>query len=100
MAAVKRAVSRDVCSGLDPDTAHRLTPQKAVESIEKARTGQVKPYRPVLPMAVTIQMSTVEAASVAAQKPGVERVGECTVRARVQRQYRCSCGPLVVIVPT
>jgi D-amino peptidase len=85
-AAVKGAVSRDQCSGLDPDTARRLTAQKVAEAIEKARTGQIEPYKPALPMTVTIQMRTAEAATVAAQKPGVERIDECTVQGYVEQQ--------------
>lgn len=85
-AAVKHAKSHDLCSGLDPDSARRLTAQKVVEAIEKARTGQLKPYKPALPMTVTVQMKAAEAATAAAQRPGVRRVDEYTVEGRVEQQ--------------
>lgn len=85
-AAVKRPVNHGLCSGLDPESARRLTAQKVVEAVQKARTGLIKPYKPALPMTVTIQMRTVEAAEAAAQKPGVRRIDQYTVEKRVERQ--------------
>jgi len=96
-AAVKRAQSYDRCSGLDAESARRLTAQKVAEAIGKARTGQIKPYKPrkpkasvseanILPMTVTIQMKKAEAAAAAAQKPGVQRLGEYTVAGHVEQQ--------------
>ena len=37
-------------------------------------------------MTVTIELKTVEAAALAAEKPGVHRVGERTIEGRVARQ--------------
>jgi D-aminopeptidase len=72
--------------GPDPENARRLTAQKVIEAIEKARTDHFAPYQPDLPMTVTIRMRTMEAADAAAQKPGVERLDETTVSKRVERQ--------------
>jgi len=85
-AAVKQAESHDLCSGLDPESARRLTAQKLVEAIEKARAGRFEPYKPALPMTVSVQMKTVEAAEAAAQKSGVRRVDDYTVEGRVEQQ--------------
>lgn len=85
-ATVKRAESHDLCSGLDPDPARRLTAQKVTEAIEMARTSQFVPYKPTLPMTVTIRMVAAEAAEAAAQKPGVQRIDEYTVAGEVKQQ--------------
>jgi len=85
-ACVKRAESHDLCSGLDAESARRLTAQKVTEAIEKARTSQFKPYKPTLPMTVTIQMRAAEKAEATAQKPGVRRIDEYTVECQVERQ--------------
>ena len=85
-AAVKRAESPALCSGLDPESARRLTAQKVGEAIAKARARRFPPYKPALPMTVTIRMGTAKWAEAAAQKPNARRVNEYTVECRVQRQ--------------
>jgi D-amino peptidase len=78
-ASVKCAESHDLCSGLDPDSARRLTAQKVREAIAKLRAGDFHPYPPALPMTVTVRMTTVEAAEKACQRPTVRRVDAYTV---------------------
>jgi D-amino peptidase len=85
-ANVKHAESHDLCSGLDADSARQLTAQKVGEAINKARTGQFDPYKPTLPMTVTVRMKTAESAETAAQKPQARRIDEYTVEAKVDRQ--------------
>jgi D-amino peptidase len=85
-AGVKHAESHDLCSGLDPDSARRLTAQKVAEAIAKTRTSSPEPYKPKLPMTVTIRMRTAELAEAAAQKPQVQRIDEYTVEGKVERQ--------------
>jgi D-amino peptidase len=85
-ACVKRALSRDFCTGLDPEPARRLTAEKVAEAIAKLRTAKPRPYKPSLPMTVTIRMATVEAADKASTRPGVRRVDADTVESRVDRQ--------------
>ncbi len=85
-ACVKRALSRDFCTGLDAESARRLTALRITEAIEKARTAKPRPYKPVLPMTVTIRMASVEAAEKAATRPGVQRIDEYTVEGRVAQQ--------------
>jgi D-amino peptidase len=85
-AAVKRAESHDLCSGLDPDAARRLTAKKVAEAIEIAQSRRLKPYKPTLPMTVRIRMAKVEAAEAASKKPGVRRVDEFAVESTVEQQ--------------
>ncbi len=85
-AAVKRAESHDLCSGLDAESARRLTAERVTRAIEQARSGSIAPYKPSLPMQVTIRMTSEEAAEKAAQNPGVERIDAHTVERRVERQ--------------
>jgi len=85
-ADVKHAESHDLCSGLDADSAHLLTAQKIGEAIGKARAGQLGPYKPMLPMTVTIRMKTAELAEAAAKKPQVRRIDEYTVEGKIERQ--------------
>jgi D-amino peptidase len=85
-AAVKRAESRDRCSGLDAEAARRLTAEKVAEAIQKARSGHPAPYKPSLPMRVSVRLSSTAAAEAAAAKPGARRVDEDTVEWVVERQ--------------
>jgi len=85
-AAVKHAEDYNLCSGLSSDSARRLTAKKVAEAVSKVRTGQLRPYKPRLPMTVTIRMKTGQAAEAAAQKPAVQRIDEYTVEGQVERQ--------------
>jgi D-amino peptidase len=84
-AAVKRAESENVCSGLDPEAARRLTAEKVAEAIENARAGRARPYKPRLPMTIQVRMTTIQAAEAAAERPGVRRIDDYTVEGRVER---------------
>lgn len=84
-ACVKHAVNPDTCEGLDPASARRLTAEKVAEAIERLRAGRCRPFKPTLPMTVTIRMVTAEKAEEAAKDPDVERLDECTVEGHVER---------------
>jgi D-amino peptidase len=85
-AVVKRDTSPESCTGLDPEAAHKELAKKVAEAVEKLRKGELRPYKPTLPMTVTLRMRTMDGAAKAAQKPGVLRLDDHTVEARVGRQ--------------
>jgi D-amino peptidase len=85
-AVVKQAEAAELCTGLDQKAAHREVERKVAEAIEKARTRQLRPYKPALPMTITVRMRTMEGAAKAAKKPGVLLLDDHTVEARVGRQ--------------
>jgi D-amino peptidase len=85
-ASVKRALGRDLCEGLDEEAARRLTGERVAEAIAALRGGRAAPYKPRLPMAVTVRMHTAEAAERAASRPTVRRLDELTVEGRVDQQ--------------
>src|SRR5438105_1265463 len=85
-AAVKQGTTPELCAGMDQESAHREIERKVAEAIEKARTGALRPYKPALPMTVTVQMRTIDGAAKAAQKPGVLRIDDHIIEARVGRQ--------------
>jgi len=85
-APVKRAVTHDLCAGLDASSARQLTADKVAEAVARARSGLPQPFKPALPMTVTVRMKTVESAEAAALKPGVRRVDDYTVQGCVDRQ--------------
>jgi D-amino peptidase len=85
-AAVKRALSTDLCAGLDPESARRLTATRIAEAIELGRAGRLAPFKPDLPMTVTVRMTSHEAVERACGRPGVRRVDEWTVEGRIERQ--------------
>jgi D-amino peptidase len=85
-AVVKRDTSPDTCTGMDPDAAHRELARKVAEAVQKLRNGELRPYKPALPMTVTLRMRTMDAARKAAERPGVLRLDDHTVEARVGRQ--------------
>lgn len=85
VAPVKRAVSHDVCTGPNSETARRLTADKIAEAIAKLRAGMTRPFKPALPMIVTVRLTSVPAADKATARPGVRRVDEYTVESIVER---------------
>jgi D-amino peptidase len=85
-AVVKRATAPEFCGGMEPEAARRETARKVAEAIEKARTGELRPFKTTLPMTVTIQMRTADAAAKAAERPGVQRLDDHTVEGRAGRQ--------------
>src|SRR5207249_5446275 len=85
-AAVKHGTTTELCAGMDQESAHREVARKVAEAIEKARTGALRPYKPALPMTVTVQMRTMDFAAKVAQRPGVHRIDDHTVEARAGRQ--------------
>ena len=85
-AAVKRAESYELASGLEPEAARQLTAEKVREAIANLRRASPKPYKPSLPMTVTIRMARAEEASAATQRPGVRQLDEHTVECDVDRQ--------------
>ncbi len=85
-AAVKQGTTAELCAGMDQESAHREVARKVAEAIEKARRGELRPFKPALPMTVTVRMRTMDAAAKVAQRPGVLRLDDHTVEARVGRQ--------------
>jgi D-amino peptidase len=83
--AVKRGTT-DSCTGLTPEAAKRETARGIKQSIENLRAGKMRPYKPSLPMTITLRMRTMDAAAKAAHLPGVLRLDDHTVEARVGRQ--------------
>jgi len=84
-APVKRAESFAVAAGLPEGQAHDLVADRIAEAIRRVRAGECSPYRPELPMTVTIDLKKEPAVLKALERPGVERVGELTVQASLQR---------------
>lgn len=83
--AVKRGTT-DSCTGLTPEAARRETARGIKQSILNLRAGKMRSYKPSLPMTITLRMRTMDAAAKAAQRPGVLRLDDHTVEARVGRQ--------------
>jgi D-amino peptidase len=86
-AAVKRGgPNPERCTGLEPAAAHKEIARGIAEAVEGLRAGRMRPYKPDLPMTITLKMRTMDAAAKAAQRPGVLRIDDHTVEARVGRQ--------------
>jgi D-amino peptidase len=85
-AVVKQATAPELATGLPPEAGRRETARKVAEAIEKARSGQLRPFKTTLPMTVTVRMRTMDAAAKVATRPGVQRLDDHTVEARVGRQ--------------
>lgn len=87
-ACVKRAEDDPyVATGLDPDAAHRLVAEKIAEAVKKARTPErPSPYKPSVPLRVSLRMKTEAAADKIARRPGAQRKDPFTVECEVQRQ--------------
>jgi D-amino peptidase len=85
-ACVKRAIARDASAGPHPEEARKLTGRGIAHAVEALRAGRCQPFKPELPMTVTVRMVKAETAEEAAQRPGVERVDEFTLQGTVQRR--------------
>ena len=83
--SVKRGKD-ELCAGLDPGAAHKETARGVAEAVEKLRAGKMRPYKPTLPMTITLRMRTMDAAAKAAQRPGILRLDDHTLEARVGTQ--------------
>ena len=84
-APVKRALSRDLATGLDPESARRLTAEKVGEAIARLRAARPRPFNPSLPMSLTLRMTNVASAETSASRPGVRRVDGYTVESCAER---------------
>lgn len=85
-ASVKRAVSYDQATGLEAGAARAFTAEKVAEAIARARIAKPPPFKPTLPMTVTVRMTSEAAADRAAQRSTVRRVDPLTVEGRVNQQ--------------
>jgi D-amino peptidase len=85
-ACVKEALSEDRCSGPAPQEGRRLTAEGVAQTVARIREGvRPAPYRPRLPLTVSIRMATPADAERAALRPGVQRVDEHTVAGVAER---------------
>jgi D-amino peptidase len=78
--------SPELCDGLTPENGYKETARGIAEAIAKLRAGEMRPYKPRLPMTVTVRLATMDAAAAVAQRPGVRRLDDHTVEARIGRQ--------------
>lgn len=85
-ARVKHAVSHDLCEGLEPEAARRLTAEKVAEAIQKLKTVRPPAFKPSLPLRIAIRMHTEAAAQRAANRAGVKRLDAYTVAWELQSQ--------------
>jgi D-amino peptidase len=83
--AVKRG-SGEQCTGLAPEAAHRETGKGVAQAVANLKAGKPKPFKVRLPITVTVRMRTGDAAAKAAQRPGIMRLDDHTLEARVGRQ--------------
>jgi D-amino peptidase len=74
-------------TGLDPDAAHKLVAEKIAEAMKKLQSPErPAPYKPTLPMRVTIRMKSATSAENASKKPGAMLIDAHTVECEVARQ--------------
>jgi D-amino peptidase len=86
-AAVKRGgANPEKCVGMDPSDAARETARQVKHAVERLKAGDMKPFKPELPMTITLKMRTMDAAAKAAQRPGVLRIDDHRIEARVGSQ--------------
>ncbi len=83
--AVKSGIG-EKCTGLAPEAAHKATAAGVKQAIDNLRAGKARPYKPTIPMTITLRFRTMDAAAKAALRPGVLRLDDHTVEARVGRQ--------------
>jgi D-amino peptidase len=85
-AIVKRAKTTELAGGVAPEAGRRETARKITQAIERLRSGKLRPFKPSLPMTIEVRMRTMDAASKLISRPGVVRLDDHTIEARVGRQ--------------
>jgi D-amino peptidase len=79
-APVKQAVDAELATGLEVAAAHRLTAQRIAEVVDRIRRGQrPAPYKPRLPLQITLRLNSVEAADEAERRSGATRLDATTI---------------------
>ncbi|MDP6040513.1 MAG: M55 family metallopeptidase [Candidatus Latescibacteria bacterium] len=84
-ACVKQAQNNDLCTGPTAKTGRQITATKIREAITKLRDGLTQPYKPKLPLTITITMTTPEAVEKASANPNVNRIDDITIKSRADR---------------
>lgn len=85
--AVKRGgPNPDVCVGLDAESGRRETAKGIAEAVRALQTRKFQPYKPDLPMTVTLRVRTMDQAAALARKLRVPRLDDYTIEARVGSQ--------------
>jgi D-amino peptidase len=83
-ACVKQANVHDICSGLSPEVARKLTSER-VAQVVSAGPSVFESFQPHLPMTVAITFCEADQAEKASLRPGVVRVDEVTIESVVER---------------
>lgn len=85
--AVKRGgPNPEKCVVMEAASARQETAKGVAEAIRTLRSGKLRPFKPVLPMTVTLRLRTMDAAAKLAQKTGTKRLDDHTLEARVGSQ--------------
>ncbi|HHW09713.1 MAG TPA: M55 family metallopeptidase [Firmicutes bacterium] len=77
-AAVKKGVGRARAILVDPDKATEMIREAAFKAM--ALVGKARPFKPILPMEIKLELKCTEYTDGLDQKPGVERLDGRTVR--------------------
>jgi D-aminopeptidase len=78
--------TRNYVAGLDAESARSERARGIAEALAPLPSRNMRPYKPALPMTVTLRLRTMDAAAKAAQAPGVLRLDDHTVEAGVGRR--------------
>jgi len=84
-AAVKYAVGRNKAVSADPDKAYEIIKNAACRAM--SLIGRAKPYKPLLPMEVRLELYRSDYCDSYAGLPGVERIDARNVR-KVVNSYK------------
>ena len=87
-APVKRAVHAELAGGPSAEEGRRLTAQRVRDVVARLRSGlRPPPYKPALPLHLTLRLTTPEEADTVRQRSGARRVDDHTVECRLASQY-------------
>lgn len=81
-ACVKQAQTNDLCTGPNAKEGQQITATKIQEAIANLHAGHSQPYKPDLPLTITIAMTTPEAAQKTAERANVHLVDDITIESR------------------
>ena len=87
-APVKRAVHAELADGMSAEEGRRLTAQRVAETVKRIRAGQrPAPYKPALPLHLSLRLTTTEEADKLQQRSGASRVDDHTIECHLTSQH-------------
>jgi D-amino peptidase len=87
-APVKHALHAELAGGMSAEEGRRLTASRVRQVVQQLRAGtRPAPFRPALPLHLTLRLTTPQDADALQQRSGAQRMDEHTIECRLASPY-------------